>query len=410
MAELTLLPRRGSDEQRSGDTVITFIRHAEALHNQDCRGLSDEEGLQLIQTAAYWDSPLTAAGAEQCSRAAAAAATNWPGMVVSSPLTRALQTASLIYRPSGREAPPFIATELARERISRYTCDGRRERSVLQAEFPLIDFGLLSEADEMWHAKEDQPHEQSSLRCTERASQLLQWLHAREERHIAVVSHSVFLAHLLRLFPQLPADHAGPFHNAELRQFVLRVNVNDRGSVERPPIKATVAPLKTRLWSAATQRRILQDELLGLPLYRRLSDRRDMALLATLEQEFDAFVSDGADATDPDRRIYCLKFAPMAPSDRFLVSSCAVRYHLQAASFGEDADRFVVVYKHPRDAYMLLEYILPMHTCATYAYICTQVRCRLQAPKGCDGACPEAGGLRAGRLLLQPATSAAHRI
>ena len=34
-----------------------------------------------------------------------------------------------------------VATSLARERIALHTCDQRRARSELQAEFPHVDFG-----------------------------------------------------------------------------------------------------------------------------------------------------------------------------------------------------------------------------------------------------------------------------
>ena len=77
----------------------------------------------------------------------------------------------------------------------------------------------------MWTSKEDEPNDLSSERCYARARALLRWLHARTERHIAVVSHSVFLSHLLRLFPELclsPDDVH--FENAELREFVLTVD------------------------------------------------------------------------------------------------------------------------------------------------------------------------------------------
>ena len=210
--------------------VITLVRHAEGLHNQDCRGKSQDETERLLALMEYWDPPLTTVGTEQCSATAATVASNQearPDLVVSSPLTRAIQTASLVYKPtrgleSEHSQPPIIATELARERISRYTCDGRRDRSVLRAEFPHVDFSEIpTEEDALWLMKEDLPDDLSATGCFERAAELMRWLHAREERHIAVVSHWVFLSHLLRLFPKLTKEHTKPFANAELRYFTL---------------------------------------------------------------------------------------------------------------------------------------------------------------------------------------------
>lgn len=118
---------------------------------------------------------------------------------------------------------------------------------------------------------------------------------------------------------------------------------------ERPPPRATLVPLKERVWAASAQRRILQDELLPLALYRPLVGRTDAAaLLADCEAELDAFVAD--DTAADGERVYCLRWPPLPPAARRLVAACASRYHLQSTSFDEGNRRFVVVYKHPRDA------------------------------------------------------------
>jgi hypothetical protein len=48
---------------------------------------------------------------------------------------------------------------------------------------------------------------------------LLQWLHARPEKAIAVVSHWVFLRHLFSLFPA--PELIAEFGNAEMRVTTL---------------------------------------------------------------------------------------------------------------------------------------------------------------------------------------------
>ena len=118
----------------------------------------------------------------------------------------------------------MVATSLARERVGNHSCDGRRRRSELALDFPAVDFvEVEAEDDDMWPHKEDPPHgavlPQYSSCCLARAQRLLQWLWERPEKDIAVVTHWVFLQHLLRPYPEL-AD-AKPFGNAELRHVTL---------------------------------------------------------------------------------------------------------------------------------------------------------------------------------------------
>jgi len=117
--------------------------------------------------------------------------------------------------------PPFVATELCRERIGRHTCDGRRNLTDIQAEYSFVDFSeISSEFDVMWHHhKEDQPSETASVGAAQRALRFLAWLSARPETRIAVVSHWVFFTHLFALFDD-PSLH-DKFGNAEMRKVVL---------------------------------------------------------------------------------------------------------------------------------------------------------------------------------------------
>ena len=116
-----------------------------------------------------------------------------PELVVVSPLRRAIHTAQLGFRPDGQQpatvftaaptaptAPPFVCTELARERVSFHTCDGRRTKAEIAADFPFVDLSeVISEDDAMWNVKEDVPTEAASEACAVRAVELLQWLKAR---------------------------------------------------------------------------------------------------------------------------------------------------------------------------------------------------------------------------------------
>ena len=128
-------------------------------------------------------------------------------LIVTSTLTRAIETAFLGFGAAAAAgAPPYVATELCRERVADYTCDGRRPLSTLRAAFPGVDFSEVeAEEDAMWLHKEVADGEAS---CRRRALRFVEWLLGRPERTIAVVSHSHFLLHLMALFP--PAALHGP--------------------------------------------------------------------------------------------------------------------------------------------------------------------------------------------------------
>ena len=116
----------------------------------------------------------------------------------------------------------FVATSLARERLWNHQCDRRRARSDIAAEFPHVDFSEIADgADEMWGQKEVEPSPFNSSAVSVRAREMLQWLWARPESGpIAVVSHWVFLTHLLGLYSEtegLVAD----IGNADMRMVTL---------------------------------------------------------------------------------------------------------------------------------------------------------------------------------------------
>lgn len=202
-----------------------FIRHAEGWHNKDERELPNWGSDKLGLTAAYRDARLTPRGIEQCAALRAKLDTDPsyvpPDVVVVSPLTRAIETATLTF-PTGPF--PFVATELARERIAAHECDHRSTRSQLAAAHPYIDLSQIAHDEDLeWLDKEDIPDEYDSTACKQRGIDLLAWLWRRSERRIAVVSHWVFLSHLFRQFTTLPIEQFG---NAEMRTVTLYDSVD----------------------------------------------------------------------------------------------------------------------------------------------------------------------------------------
>ena len=54
--------------------------------------------------------------------------------------------------------------------------------------------------------------------------------------------------------------------------------------MERPAPRATIPPLRERVWTPQSQRRLLQDALLGVNLYRSVvTNAEDAALMEQLE-------------------------------------------------------------------------------------------------------------------------------
>mmetsp|Transcript_28637 Transcript_28637/g.64894 ORF Transcript_28637/g.64894 Transcript_28637/m.64894 type:complete len:328 (-) Transcript_28637:556-1539(-) len=199
--------------------VVYFIRHAEAFHNIAER--EHELGSLYLQEEhsgwKFWDAGLTPKGVEQCSKLRKELKSMAHQLdcevVVVSPLTRTLQTARLTIGSVKftDSPPPFIATDLCRERITNCPADSRRRLSVLKNEFPEVDFSqcIQSEHDSMWF-----DHKEDSQLCKERGIRFLKWLAKRPESRIAVVTHSGFLN---RLFSQFGLGIA-PDDQEELRR------------------------------------------------------------------------------------------------------------------------------------------------------------------------------------------------
>lgn len=94
---------------------------------------------------------------------------------------------------------------------------------MLRRQYPAVDFSeLASESDVMWRPNYRESHEE----LYQRGKVFVQWLLWREERRIAVVTHSSFIWHMMRLFgadcsPVVRKETQDGFTNCEMRNLVL---------------------------------------------------------------------------------------------------------------------------------------------------------------------------------------------
>jgi broad specificity phosphatase PhoE len=176
--------------------TIHFVRHSEACHNRDAKKFNDfYEGRHL--TDEYIDSKLSTDGIIQSQNLKILLKSKLPSpdLVVSSTLSRAIQTARIAY-PSLR----IFATDKCIERRAENVSDKRSNISDLKINFDNIDFEP-NDHDE-YHLfdsdKETKPTPFNSDKCTKRAREFINFLFTRPEQNIIVFTHSVFLYHLVK--------------------------------------------------------------------------------------------------------------------------------------------------------------------------------------------------------------------
>lgn len=180
---------------------ILFVRHAEGIHNRDEAKYPDFHTSGRSTWPDYYDAPLTDLGRDQAKRfVLPSEAIKMPQLLVTSPLSRAIDTCLIAFPGYGKQN--IVATDLCRERISKYTSDVRKSRTELEKLFPTVNFSLLqTDLDVQFEtSKEMIPHEYNSDACKARAQNFVNWLLLeRQEEHIAVITHWVFLQHLFQV-------------------------------------------------------------------------------------------------------------------------------------------------------------------------------------------------------------------
>lgn len=168
--------------------TILCIRHGESTFNAAWR-VNPVDPL-------HFDAPLSEVGSAQVAQARATLARHAVDIVLTSPLTRALQTAHGLFE-GHPGAPRIEVVPLLRERVEN-SCDIGRTPAALSVEFPSID---LSHLDETWWHRDGTPDARGI--CVEpipvvqaRAAQFRAYVLARPERVLALVGHGTFFFYL----------------------------------------------------------------------------------------------------------------------------------------------------------------------------------------------------------------------
>ncbi|MED6116012.1 hypothetical protein PIB30_096115, partial [Stylosanthes scabra] len=232
--------------------TIHLVRHAQGVHN-----VEGEKNHDAYMSEDFFDAQLTPLGWKQVANlrnhVKSCGLSKRIELVIVSPLLRTMQTASGVFggeahsdgikeaplmtenigdsdHPaiSSVNCPPFLAVELCREQIGNHPCDKRRAISEYQNMFPAIDFSQIETDEDTWWTPEREKREE----VTARGLKFLDWLWTRQEKEIAVVTHSSFLFNTLSAFgndchPNVKSEIGKRFANCELRSIVIV----DRGMI-----------------------------------------------------------------------------------------------------------------------------------------------------------------------------------
>ncbi|CAN8061505.1 unnamed protein product [Agarophyton chilense] len=204
--------------------TLYLVRHGQSLHN--AQGLHTE-GADLNDIR-YVDSPLTDLGHQQARELAEEVVRISPGLIVTSPMTRATQTCL----DASRMVPnvPIVVNQLCCERLA-YSCDIGSPVSELEQKFPMLNYKDVQPDCWWWSKPGTAPSVESSVAelrkhppgayidvepvefMHQRLNKFRRWLLLRPESRILVFSHGVFLTRFV-------GDNKR-FFNAELRKIVI---------------------------------------------------------------------------------------------------------------------------------------------------------------------------------------------
>ncbi len=175
------------------------IRHGTAVHNVMAKDIGDKAYTD------YTDTPLVEKGQNEATEFGK----TWTELknieiVYVSPLTRTLQTATNIFKNSGKK---FVAIdELMEYPQGVHFCNKRKNKSELMKLFPHVDFSLILEKSQYWN---DTVFE-SVDDLKQRIQLFKDYVKETKQNNISVVAHSSFLKQFL--YDELGDVHQGLRH------------------------------------------------------------------------------------------------------------------------------------------------------------------------------------------------------
>lgn len=197
---------------RAYKDIVNLDARLTDLGKEQCQLLAEK--LVSAQQSSASPSPATSSSSEEDLYHQILANTE---LVVTSPLTRCLQTALLSFPTLVADANnadsdtnniPFVAHEAIRETVN-YACDRRRSISELEPHYhERVCFRAIEhDHDELWESyvrrlgstEEWDKHRESAelYAVADRARDFLEWVRERPEQNIVVCTHSAFLRCIL---------------------------------------------------------------------------------------------------------------------------------------------------------------------------------------------------------------------
>ena len=241
---------------------ILFLRHGQAKHNPRAelaksKGCSHEQFLDLMRQDDVFDAPLTDIGEEQARKGAEIFGRRLRDvdLVVSSPLSRAIQTADLVVPPhdifntGGVRQPKRVCVEDYRE-INGWLLNAKRpDRADFESLFhPSWDFSSLTDTDQTWSETLELESD-----AAERGYQGLQWLAQCKEKNILVVCHGGLLRFFMNDHPNIQVSDGrtnssrefrsvkARFGNCELREYDMHWSEDEQILKKSPAPKPEVS-------------------------------------------------------------------------------------------------------------------------------------------------------------------------
>eukprot|EP00521_Asterionellopsis_glacialis_P001391 CAMPEP_0195257728 /NCGR_PEP_ID=MMETSP0706-20130129/6981_1 /TAXON_ID=33640 /ORGANISM="Asterionellopsis glacialis, Strain CCMP134" /LENGTH=191 /DNA_ID=CAMNT_0040310971 /DNA_START=137 /DNA_END=709 /DNA_ORIENTATION=- len=191
-----MIDPRKNDKNRRVQTIM-FVRHGVAKHNLRDPKTNQPPNLHdptLLDPSLVFQGKQQALEAGDLMRQWFQAQSLDIELVITSPLTRCLQTTSLAFLPGeeycfDRKEPKILVMDQLREVYGMHYPDKRRNKSLLKSQWPKLEWDPeMTENDEDWKMNE----RETLNDITKRTAQVLEWIASRNENQIVVVSHGVW--------------------------------------------------------------------------------------------------------------------------------------------------------------------------------------------------------------------------